>query len=339
MLGYDGKQNRAEGRTSGIVARALGLAAEPAARVARRLFAVALMFALNAQALASEVTWVGCGISKLGYMQDLSAAFQRKVKGTTISLQGGGATKGLRDVASGKSLLGGSCRMPLLNATGDAVIADEGNIKLLPVGWDSLVVITNPGNKAVTDISLEQLRAVLTGKLTRWSELGGPDRPINLYIRDGKMSGVGLTLRQQLFNNPNQEFSADAIVKRSSGVIEKAVESDPDGLAVSGISSGRHRSVQMLSLAGVEPTMDALQRGKYPLFRILFLVAPPNYKDDPVLNAFVDFAYSLEGQKIIEKAGTLPFHRGIFLMSQVSFDYVRSIDAIEREGIYTTGGH
>jgi phosphate transport system substrate-binding protein len=336
MLGY-GRQTHTAGRYLRSRMPSAAGTKKPAG-MARWLFAALLAF-VSFQAAAGEVTWVGCGISKLGYMQDLSAAFEKKNKGITVSLQGGGATRGIRNVSSGSSLLGGSCRLPLLNASGDAVIAKESNIKLLPLGWDSLVVITHPSNEAVTNITLEQLKAVLTGKITRWSELGGPDRPINLYVRKGKTSGVGITLRQQLFDNTDQDFAARAIVKRSSGVIEKAVESDPDALAVSGISSSRHRSVRMLSLEGVKPTMDALQRGKYPLFRILFLVAPPNYKDDPVLNAFVDFAYSLEGQKIIEKAGTLPFHRGIFLMSRVSFDYVRSIDAVEKAGIYTTGGH
>lgn len=289
---------------------------------------------------AAEMTWVGCGISKLGYMQDLSAAFESKLgDGTRITLNGGGATKGIRDVGSGKSSFGGSCRLPLLNATGNAVIAEERNVKLLPLGWDSLVVITHPSNDSVTSLTLQQLRDVLTGKITRWSELGGADRPINLYVRQGRTSGVGLTLRQQLFNNHDQAFSTGALVKSSSGVIEKAVENDPDGLAVSGISSSRHRALKMLRLDGVEPTMDALQRGKYPLFRILFLVAPSNYKDDPLLNAFVDFAYSVEGLKVIETAGTLPFHRGVFLTSKVSFDYVQSINAVEKAGIYTTGGH
>jgi len=307
--------------------------------IVRCALGAASFFALNSHVFAADINWVGCGVSKLGYMQALSEAFQKKTGSAPFSLEGGGATRGLRDVSAGKSQLGGSCRLPLLNTTDNTAIAEESNIKLLPLGWDSLVVITHPSNDAVSDISLDQLRGVLTGKITRWNELGGPDRPINLYIRKGKSSGVGRTLRQQLFDNVDEEFSASARVKGSSGAIEAAVEEDPEAFAVSGISSSRHRSVNMLALDGVKPTIKTLQKGKYPLFRILFLVAPPNYEDNRVLDKFVDFAYSLEGQDIIMEAGTLPFHRGIFLMSQVSFDYVQSIEAMEKQGIYTTGGH
>lgn len=310
----------------------------------RRASLLALLLALaslasNAHAETKELRWGGCGISKLGFMQDLATAYAAET-GINIRLEGGGATKGIRQTAAGQLDLGGSCRLPLLDPTTGRINPEELNVKAIPVGWDALVVIANKKNNKVANISRDQLRDVLTGRITNWKELGGDDRPLKLYIRQGKFSGVGATLRQQLFNNRDQAFAQSAIVLASSGKIEKAVEEDVDGIAVSGISSSRHRDLKILPLDGVTASIDTLKSAQYQLIRILFLIAPKNYAERPELKAFVDFAHSAHGQRIIEAAGTLPYHRGVHLtFKAASPDYLQNIAMIEDAGIYTLSGN
>lgn len=291
---------------------------------------------------ATTIKWTGCGISKLGFMRDVAKAYEEKT-GVKIELEGGGATKGIRQVALGESHLGGSCRMPLVFEAADGTLqieSSEQEVKMIPVGWDALVAITHKENKMVSGISREQLKKVLTGKITRWNQLGAQsNQPINLYVRSGKISGVGLTLRQQLFNNTDQNFRKDATYLPSSGKIEKAVEQDPFGLAVSGISSSRHRALNMLKLEDIEPTMANLKSGRYMLYRILFLVTPPDYREHPELQEFVDFTLSSKGQQVIREAGTLPYRYGFGLLgSGASTRYLQALDVIEKSGIYTASG-
>lgn len=303
-----------------------------------------LLFGLEntAQAAVKELHWTGCGISKLGFMQDLAAAYEKKT-GIKITLEGGGATKGLREVSALHTDLGGSCRLPLVykNADGSYTVEQsEKQLKIIPVGWDALVVITNQDKPLINSITKEQLRDVLTGKITSWNELGAKsNKPINLYVRSGKISGVGRTLRQQLFNDPDQAFSDRAIILSSSSKIEKAIAADPYGLAVSGISSSRHQPVKMLQLNGIEPNMDTLKSGHYDLYRMLFLVVSKRYMERPEVAEFVKFALSAEGQKVIMAAGTLPYLKGVSLIFKAtSEDYLRSIDILEKQKIYTLSG-
>lgn len=303
-----------------------------------------LILGLNtpAQSANSELKWTGCGISKLGFMQDLAKAYEKKT-GTRIVLEGGGATKGLRQISAGHTDLGGSCRLPLVykNRDGSYTIeSSEKQLKIIPVGWDALVVIVNGDNPLIESITREQLQQVLTGKITHWNELGAKtDKPITLYIRTGKISGVGRTLRQQLFDDPDQEFTQRSVQLASSGKIEKAVAADPYALAVSGISSSRHRPVKMLKLNGVEPTMQTLEQGTYDLYRLLFLVVSDKYMRRPEVADFVKFALSVDGQEVIRSAGTLPYHQGIRLIfSNTSQDYLNSVDILERHRIYTLSG-
>lgn len=289
-----------------------------------------------------ELLWTGCGISKLGFMKDLALAYEKRT-GIRIKLEGGGATKGLRQVANGSSDLGGSCRLPLVFANKDgsySVEASEQRIKLIPVGWDSLVVIVNKENQLLESISQQQLRDILTGKITHWKQLGANSQaPINLYLRYGKVSGVGLTLRQQLFNNTHQEFRQDAHYLPSSGKIEQAVEEDPYALAVSGVSSSRHRDLKILQLDGITADMENLKSGLYPLYRQLFLIAPHDLGERPAIKDFVKFALSPEGQKITLAAGTLPYHQGIRLIfNGTSAEYLHTVDIVEQQGIYTLSG-
>ncbi len=291
---------------------------------------------------AKVLQWVGCGISKKGFMDELAAAYEQE-SGVKIELEGGGATRGLRQVSLEKSDLGGSCRMPLVYKNKDGsyqIESQEHNLKLIPVGWDALVVITHKENFLVEEITREQLKKVLTGEITHWRQLGADsDKPINLYLRNGKISGVGLTLRQQLFNNREQEFTKKATYLASSGKIEKAVEADPYGLAVSGVSSSRHRKLNMLSLEGVAPNMKNLRSGNYHLYRLLFLVTPGNLSEKPDHKAFVDFALSVKGQRAIRKAGTLPFTYGLHLLrSSASDDYIHNLDIMDQSGIYSPSG-
>jgi phosphate transport system substrate-binding protein len=277
------------------------------------LFTLLGAFTLTS-AHATTIKWTGCGISKLGFMQDVAKAYEKKT-GVKIELEGGGATKGIRQVSLGESHLGGSCRMPLVFEAADGslqVESAEQQVKMIPVGWDALVAITHKDNKMVSGLTREQLKKVLTGKITRWDQLGAKsNQAINLYVRTGNISGVGLTLRQQLFNNTNQKFRKAATYLPSSGKIEKAVEKDPYGLAVSGISSSRHRQLNMLKLDDVEPTMANLKSGHYMLYRI----------------------------KIIRDAGTLPYRYGFALLNTgASTRYLQALDIIEQSGIYSASG-
>ncbi len=315
-------------------------------RIVHRVFVLSLALSLGwhlpASSATKELHWTGCGISKLGFMQDLAKAYEEQT-GTRIILKGGGATKGLREVSAKHTDLGGSCRLPLVYKNPDgsfSIEQSENKLKIIPVGWDALVTIVNQKNSLIDSITRQQLRDVLTGKITTWRELGAnSDKPINLYVRRGKISGVGRTLRQQLFDNPGQEFTPQATRLASSGKIEKAVLNDPFGLAVSGISSSRHRPLKMLNLNHIEPTMENLKNGKYDLHRLLFLVVSSKYIERPEVVDFVKFALSVKGQTIIRKAGTLPYHQGVALIfNNTSQDYLNSINILEQQKIYTLSG-
>jgi phosphate transport system substrate-binding protein len=281
--------------------------------MAMKKFSVLLVWmvslAIWAQPILAEqqptLRWVGCGISKKAYLVALAKAYEKKT-GVVIDVQGGGATRGIREVATMSADIGGSCRRRIFSAE------EERGITQVPVAWDALVVITHKNNP-VKDISMDNLRKVYLGEITNWRQLGGNDAPIELFARKGKISGVGRTARKLLFDNYKQEFSATRIFD-SSGPLEKEVVANLNALAISGISSARKRDVKILKLDGKSPSYENVKAGNYLLYRPLYLVYNENSKHASVIKDFIRYADTEEGRNVIRSNGTVPYLEALNLM-------------------------
>ena len=276
------------------------------------LTAAGLLIALSPAVNADEsgLSWAGCGISKKAFMTEMAAAFEKKT-GIKIDLKGGGATRGIREVADGSRDIGGSCRNILVqDADTERAHTAERRLNLDPVAWDPLVAIVHKNNP-VNNITIDQIRQIYTGKITNWDQLGGNSAAIELYVRGGKISGVGRTLRELVFANYEQEFTPRAHVVKSSGPLEKAVEGDVvNGIGITGYSSAKKRKVKVLTLNGKAPTYENLTSGDYPMFRPLYLVTHQRNTNPNVIK-FKEFILSEDGRAIMRKAGTVPYGDGI----------------------------
>lgn len=258
-----------------------------------------LAFALSTSLYAqTTLHWAGCGITKKAFMAELAAAYEKKT-GVHIELEGGGAAKGIRRAGDRSVALGGSCRAKLPG------VKEEMRARLNPVAWDALTVIVHPDNP-VGNITLDQLRAVFEGHITNWKDLGGPDQPLELLARRSRFSGVGRVLRELVFNDYKKEFEAAKFYK-SSGPLEKAVEENPNALAVTGVSSARKRNVKLLSLNGKAPDYEHIRKGEYLLYRPLYITFNPAHPQYREVKRFIDFAHSRAGREIIRHTGSVPY--------------------------------
>jgi len=282
------------------------------ARPALALLAASAFFAGSpAFAATKTITWAGCGISKNAFMQEMATAYEKKT-GVKIDLKGGGATKGIREVSSKTTDIGGTCRHILTDkSTLSGIPLEERRVELTPVAWDALVVIVNKDNPA-HDITLDQIRRLYTGKITNWKELGGNDAPIELYVRKGKISGVGRTLRELVFSNYEQEFVSHHVMD-STGPLERAIEKDPNSIGITGVSSGRRvKGAKILRFEGKEASYENIKNGSYLLYRPLYMVTHLENKN-PEVKKFIQFVYSDEGKQIMRKVGTVPYEDAVQL--------------------------
>lgn len=273
--------------------------------------AAALVSTLAVPARAQTVLhWAGCGISKNAFMKEMAAAYEKKT-GIKIDLVGGGATKGIREVSSHEVEMGGTCRETIEDPGTLMGNPHERMVQLTPVAWDALVVIVHKDNP-VQNVTLDQVRQIYLGQITNWKQLGGKDAPVELYVRKGKISGVGRTLREIVFHNYDQEFRAKYVVD-STGPLERAIEKNPNGIGITGVSSARKlHDVKILKLAGKDPTYENIKDGGYLLYRPLYIVSSID-RPNPDVQRFINFVLSKDGRAVMRRVGTVPYEDAIAL--------------------------
>jgi len=189
---------------------------------------------------------------------------------------------------------------------------EERRVELRPVAWDALVMMVHKDNP-VESVSLDQLRKLYKGQITNWKQLGGKDAPVELYVRKGKISGVGRTLRELLFYNYEEEFVARHVVEETAN-LEKDMVTNPNGAGMTGVSSARKLKgiAKILKLDGKDPSYENIRTGKYLLYRPLYIVSNLQEKD-PEVKRFVTFVAGDEGKQIMRSVGTVPYEDAVGL--------------------------
>ncbi|MDQ2094259.1 phosphate ABC transporter substrate-binding/OmpA family protein [Rhodobacteraceae bacterium 10Alg 79] len=177
----------------------------------------------------------------------------------------------------------------------------RGRVRVLSL--DALVAVVAPGNP-VQAISTPQLADVFGGKIRNWSELGGPDAPITLHLRDAG-SGLGQAAEAKVLAPAKLKLAGSAIRHRGDAALSAAVMRDPFGI---GLASYAARSdLQVLNLTGacgftLAPTRRTIKTEDYPLTAPMFLYLPAR-RLPKLAREFLSFTRSSSGQLVIRRAG------------------------------------
>jgi phosphate transport system substrate-binding protein len=136
------------------------------------------------------------------------------------------------------ALLEGKADLAMTSAPLDAEIAavkqlmpsaDLSTLRSTEVGKTRVAFALNPKN-SVKSATLDQIRDILTGKLTNWKELGGPDLPIRVVaVRLG--GGLQTTVENQLLGGKPVD-GAHVIKVNNGSQITRIVEQEPGALGI-----------------------------------------------------------------------------------------------------------
>jgi len=219
----------------------------------------------------------------------------------SVNVQGGGSTAGVRAALEGAADIGMSSR---------ELKPDEAGLEPVVVARDAVVMVVHPSNRT-TDLTAEQVRAIYSGRTSRWSDVTGPrwsderrrDDTITLVTRE---EGSGTRSAFEEGAMAKADITPRALVQDSTGTVRAIVASDPN--AIGYISLGMvSPEVRALTYGGVVATEETVEEGSYRLARpFLFLT-----RGTPSAEArgFIRFALSDEGQKLVTRAGYLPVRR------------------------------
>lgn len=169
---------------------------------------------------------------------------------------------------------------------------------------DGLTVYLNKSN-AVTELSFDQIRAIYTGKVKNWKEIGGKDAPIILYGRENS-SGTYAFFKEHVLRNQDYANAMQALP--GTAAVVNAVRKDPNGIGFggAGYSEGIKEAAVRSAAAGEAylPTKENVASGKYPITRYLYLYL--RNKPQGVTKEFINWILSSEGQSIVTREGYFP---------------------------------
>lgn len=191
-----------------------------------------------------------------------------------------------------------------------------------PIGADALVLVV-PTTNPVQGLTGDQVRAIWTGGIVNWREVGGPDLPIRVIGRTKKYDPIQLFADFMKLESQFGEGGAHHRVKgQQAWSSNTAVMLDSDDAALQSLLTqpgavsyfpiarllkerANGLAVKGLMLDGVEATpVTVADKGAYYLRRTLNAVTkgPP----DAASKRFIDMLLSPDGQQLISQAGFMP---------------------------------
>ncbi|MBN1217996.1 MAG: substrate-binding domain-containing protein [Anaerolineae bacterium] len=200
-------------------------------------------------------------------------------------LAGSGTGGGVKGIISGVLDAAAMARPPKPEET-------EQGIAYVEFGKSGVAIYAHP-DVTVTNLSTDQLKAVFSGEITRWSEVGGADEPIIWYVRDEGDSSTQ-ALRDVIMGDV--PFPEAAQVLTSQGDMLIAVAGTPHSVGFGTWTTARAENARLKAIAidGVGPDNPA-----YPMLATLGIGYLKNRQAD--VKPFFDWLLSDKGQQKLQE--------------------------------------
>jgi phosphate transport system substrate-binding protein len=232
--------------------------------------------------------------------------FMKKDSTASLSVVGGGSGVGITSLADGTTTIAMASRDLKTDEKLKFTEAKK-DIEQVTIAFDALSVIVNPANK-VSKLTREQLEGIYTGTITNWKEVGGDNEKIVTYSRESS-SGTYEFFKEHVMNKKN--YATTVLNMPATGAIVQSVSQTKGAIGYIGLAY-ETKDVKSLAVsydAGktfVAPSIAAAKDKSYPISRPLFYLY--NKVDKDLVNDFINYALSPQGQKIVAEIGYVPLN-------------------------------
>ena len=183
-----------------------------------------------------------------------------------------------------------------LQAAGDPTMPLNEHV----VAVQGIAVIVHPANR-VASLTASQVRGILGGKITNWSEAGGQPGAIKVQIMAVPEDG-GDTPQDAIL--ATDALSPAAIRSASEQAVAARVASDRDSLGIVSLAAAGGAKVLPVadgSVPPVAPNEQTLASESYPFSQRLYLYGANT--SNGFVRRFADYVASASGQAAVEAAG------------------------------------
>lgn len=225
----------------------------------------------------------------------LSEAYMKEHENIKVTYNPTGSSSGIQAVTEGRCDIGLASRDLKEEETADL----QGTV----VAIDGIGIIVHPDNP-VTDLTIEQIGLIYSGKITNWKEIGGNDAPIVCIGREAA-SGTRDGFEEVTGTKNKCKYSQELT---STGDVVQTVCGNPNAIGYASVASVND-TVKLVSVEGISPTTETIQNGEYKVQRNFVLVTKKDTPLSKTAQEFFDFATSPQADSLITEAGAVPVKR------------------------------
>jgi len=227
-----------------------------------------------------------------------------------ISVTGGGSGTGIAALVNGTVDIANASRK----------IKDEETVQaktngIIPVehiiARDAIAVIVNPNNP-VSELTLQQISDIYSGKYVNWQEVGGENRPIVRLSRETN-SGTHVYFLETVLRLGDKKdktlFSMDTLLLPSSEGIISEVRDNPNAIGYDGLGYVP-KDLKMVAIAKeaggayILPSIKTVNDKSYAIARDLYMYT--NGEPAGLIKEYLDWILSDEAQLIVAQLGFVP---------------------------------
>ena len=229
--------------------------------------------------------------------KDAAQKFKAKNDQVSITLNAGGSGTGLKQVSEGSVDIGNSdvfAKEKLPEAKAAELVDHKVAVTVMAP------VVSKEIGTNVKSLTKAQLQDIFTGKVTNWKDVGGPDEAVVLITRPSTSGTRALFTKYAL--DGKEELSNKSMETDDSGTLVQTVSQTKGAIGYEALSYlMNNNTVTPLAIDGVEPTLDNVYNGKYPVWGYEHMYTKGEATG--AVKAFIDFIMSKDYSADIEKQG------------------------------------
>ena len=259
-----------------------------------------IIFAAMNCAVAGKLVIKG-STTVLPIAQKVAEAYMQEYPELKITISGGGSGNGIRAIIDGTTDIADSSRFIKEKEVKHAI---EKTVYPVPfrVAYDCIVPVVHTSN-TLTNISLDQLKAIYQGKIKNWKDVGGDNRIIVVISRDTS-SGTYEVWHKKVLKK--ERVFPGALLQASNGAIAQIVAKNKNAIGYIGIGY-LNDNVKPLLVNGIKGTVATTLNGTFPISRPLFMFTN-GWPAGDVLK-FINYVLDPQkGQTLVKDAGFVPLY-------------------------------
>ena len=251
--------------------------------------------------MAKETVRVSGSTTVLPLAEGGAEAFNGEQSDYETLVTGGGTGVGMKNIAEGNSEIAMASR----EVTAEEISQFGDKFKENMVGYDGIVIAVSKEiyDAGVTALSKDQVKAIYTGEINNWNDVGGPDEEMMVVARE-QGSGTRDTFNEDIMDDKKAETPGVNTVAGSNAEIRTALTGSDKAIGYLGFSYAEDGAVGMITLDGVKPTAETIKDGSYELARKLYFYTFGDTTEGA--QAFIDYMMGEDGQKVAEEYGFVP---------------------------------